>query len=79
MTVHLGGPETAQQLEKRHLRYCRSTETGVDPMFVIVVGPERLPAGLIGYWKIEIYEGRGQQRLFYLNRESIDFPCCFLN
>lgn len=51
MTEHLGGPETAQQLEKRHLRYCHSSETGVDPMFVILVGAGRLPAGSIGYWK----------------------------
>ena len=51
MTEHLGGPETAQQLEKRHLRYCHSTETGVDPMFVILAGADRLPAGSIGYWK----------------------------
>ncbi|MHB8807613.1 MAG: GNAT family N-acetyltransferase [Anaerolineaceae bacterium] len=58
MTEHIGGPETAEQLQSRHQRYCRSIETGVDPMFVIVVGAHRVPAGSIGYWK---RDWQGQQ------------------
>jgi RimJ/RimL family protein N-acetyltransferase len=53
MTEHLGGPETPEKLAERHDRYCRSSETGHDPMFAIVVGPERIPAGSVGYWARE--------------------------
>ena len=53
MTGHLGGPETPEKIRARHERYCRSSKSGVDPMFVIVAGPERTAAGSIGYWKKE--------------------------
>jgi len=43
MTEYIGGPETAEQLQQRHQRYCRSSEMGVDLMFRNVVGPERDP------------------------------------
>jgi RimJ/RimL family protein N-acetyltransferase len=51
MTEHLGGPETPQKIRERHERYCRSSQSGLDPMFVIVVGTERAAAGSIGYWQ----------------------------
>jgi RimJ/RimL family protein N-acetyltransferase len=58
MTEHLGGPETPQKIRERHERYCRSSQSGLDAMFVIVVGPERAAAGSIGYWQ---KEWQGQQ------------------
>lgn len=52
MTEHLGGPETPEQIRRRNARYTQSTaEAGL--MFVIVLGPERAPAGSIGYWERE--------------------------
>jgi len=58
MTKHMGGPETAEQLQSCHQRYCLSSKTGIDPMFVIVVGHEQESAGSIGYWK---RDWQGQQ------------------
>ncbi len=57
MTEHLGGPETPDKIRKRHERYCHSRDSDKEHMFVIVVGPERTPAGSIGYWE---KEWRGQ-------------------
>jgi RimJ/RimL family protein N-acetyltransferase len=51
MNVHLGGPEAPEKILERQERYYRSSLTGIDPMFVIVVGPEKVPAGSIGYWE----------------------------
>ena len=53
MTEHLGGPETPQKIRERHERYCGSGQSGLDSMFVIVVGTERAAAGSIGYWQKE--------------------------
>ena len=53
MTEHLGGPETAEKIHERHERYCRISEGDNGPMFVIVVGRERVAAGSIGYWERE--------------------------
>jgi RimJ/RimL family protein N-acetyltransferase len=53
MTEHLGGPETAQKIRERHERYWRSSQSGLDQMFVIVVGSERAAAGSIGDWQKE--------------------------
>jgi RimJ/RimL family protein N-acetyltransferase len=47
MTMYLGGPETPEQIRRRHERYLREPE----PMMVILAGPERTPAGMIGYWE----------------------------
>jgi RimJ/RimL family protein N-acetyltransferase len=44
MMVHLGGPETAEEIAKRHARYLVSK----DPMFKIVAAGE--DAGWVGYW-----------------------------
>jgi RimJ/RimL family protein N-acetyltransferase len=52
MTVHLGGPESPEQIRKRHQRYLDLSESG--KMFVIVAGPERAPAGSVGYWEREL-------------------------
>jgi RimJ/RimL family protein N-acetyltransferase len=53
MTEHLGGPETPEQIRKRHERYVWKSETVADPMFMIAIGPEKIPAGSIGYWARE--------------------------
>jgi RimJ/RimL family protein N-acetyltransferase len=57
MTEHLGGPETPEKLRERHERYCRISDTDNSRMFVIVLGPERLPAGSIGYWE-KVWQGQ---------------------
>ena len=57
MTEHLGGPEAADKISERHQRYL-SINPGEGCIFAIVVGPERLPAGSIGYWE---REWRGQK------------------
>lgn len=51
MTRHLGGPESSEQILARHQRYCRSSQTDDEPMFVILL--QSTPAGQIGYWKQE--------------------------
>ena len=52
MTRYLGGPETEEQLVKRHERYLT-----LDPekgrMFVITSGADASAAGSIGYWERE--------------------------
>lgn len=53
MTEHLGAPETPEKIRDRHERYCRSSDSGKEGMYVIVVGQERLAAGSIGYWERE--------------------------
>ena len=50
MTEHLGGPESAEQIRARHERY-RRLDPATGRMFVILVGPEGLPAGSVGYWE----------------------------
>ena len=52
MTEHLGGPESLEKIRERQERYLR-IELGKGRMFAIVVGPERLAAGSIGYWERE--------------------------
>jgi RimJ/RimL family protein N-acetyltransferase len=47
--AHLGGPETPEQVLKRHQRYLQLPET--DHMFVILWGSNSEVAGSIGYWQ----------------------------
>ncbi|MFE6295195.1 GNAT family N-acetyltransferase, partial [Streptomyces sp. NPDC057866] len=49
---HLGGPETEEQLDRRHRRYVdlSADATGRGRMFRIVLLPEERVAGSIGYW-----------------------------
>ena len=58
MTAFLGGPETPEKIRERHQRYCQITPTGTGQMFAIVVGPDKAPAGSIGYWE---KDWRGQR------------------
>jgi RimJ/RimL family protein N-acetyltransferase/predicted kinase len=51
MNVHLGGPEAPEKILERQERYYQTSLTGINRMFVIVVGPERVSAGSIGYWE----------------------------
>lgn len=51
MTEHLGGPETPEQILRRHQRYLHLTEDSLDHMFKIVWGPDSRGVGSIGYWK----------------------------
>ncbi|MFL5734105.1 MAG: GNAT family N-acetyltransferase [Chloroflexia bacterium] len=53
MMMHLGGPETPEQIRKRHERYCLLGESGSGQMFVIVSGSDRHAVGSIGYWETE--------------------------
>ena len=56
MTRYLGGPESDEQIRARHRRYVDIGDTGKGRMFVIVVGPDRTPAGSVGYWERETGE-----------------------
>lgn len=49
MMVHLGGPESPEQIARRHQRYLQLAET--DHMFKIVSGSTSEPLGSIGYWE----------------------------
>jgi RimJ/RimL family protein N-acetyltransferase len=51
MMTHLGGPETPQQILRRHQRYLRLPESGTDYMFKIVWGPNAESVGSVGYWR----------------------------
>lgn len=51
MTVHLDGPETADEVRDRHARYLRLWEADQARMYRIEVDGE--PAGGIGYWAVE--------------------------
>ncbi len=49
MTTYLGGPESAEQILKRHQRYLRLDPNGPDHMFKIVV--DSVAVGSVGYWE----------------------------
>ncbi|MFC8919801.1 GNAT family N-acetyltransferase [Streptomyces sp. NPDC047821] len=53
LMAHLGGPETEEQLVKRHQRYVdlSADRTGAGRMFRIVLEPEEVPVGVIGFWE----------------------------
>jgi RimJ/RimL family protein N-acetyltransferase len=56
MTVYLGGPESVEQIEKRHQRYCQMKTSDKGRMYVILFGDQL--AGSVGYWETE---WQGQQ------------------
>ena len=49
MMEYLGGPETEEQIRKRHQRYLRLPET--DHMFKVVLGSTSEAVGCIGFWE----------------------------
>lgn len=51
MMTHLGGPESQEQIVRRHQRYIHFPEDGTDHMFKIVWGPNAEGVGSVGYWK----------------------------
>lgn len=51
MMIHLGGPESSEQILRRHIRYMRLDEEGTDHMFRIVSGPGGEGVGNVGYWR----------------------------
>ena len=54
MTMHLGGPESAEKLRERHRKFTgMSKEPSAGCVFVITVGDERTPAGTVGFWERE--------------------------
>lgn len=50
MMVHLGGPETPEALLARHERYL-GYDGATEGLFTILAGPDRAPAGWVGYWE----------------------------
>lgn len=50
MTKHIGGPETPQKIRERLERYCKDSKIH---MFVIVLQPENIGIGSIGFWAKE--------------------------
>lgn len=53
MTEHLGGPESEAQTVVRHNRYLTLNANDTGQMFRIVLQPEGLDVGAIGYWERE--------------------------
>ena len=49
MMAHLGGPESEEQIRKRHQRYLQLSET--DHMFRVVLNSTSEVVGSIGYWE----------------------------
>ncbi len=51
LTEFLGGPESPEKILERHERYLTGSRRGQGMMFAILAGPEKEPAGMIGYWE----------------------------
>ena len=51
MMAHLGGPETEEQIVRRHQRYVHIPKNGTDRMYKIVWGPPSEAVGSVGYWR----------------------------
>jgi RimJ/RimL family protein N-acetyltransferase len=51
MMTHLGGPETPEQMLRRHQRYIHLPEAGTDQMFKIIWAPSGEGVGSVGYWR----------------------------
>ena len=51
MMVHLGGPESPEQILRRHQRYLRLYDSDTDRMFKVVWGLHKEEVGSVGYWR----------------------------
>ena len=51
MMEHLGGPESPEQILRRHQRYLHLPEDGTDHMFRIVLKASGEGVGNVGYWR----------------------------
>jgi len=56
MTEHLGGPETEEQIVARHRRYVDTSGKENGCMFSVLLLPEAISAGSVGYWD-RIWQG----------------------
>lgn len=56
MLEHLGGPETEEQVHRRHQRYVNITGNETGKMYKIVRLSDLEPVGNIGYWE-RVWEG----------------------
>jgi len=54
MTKHIGGPETPQKIRERLERYCKDSNIH---MFVIVIQPDNIGIGSIGFWE-RVWQGQ---------------------
>jgi len=53
MTEHLGGPETPEQLDRRHARYVAAAESETVHVFKVILQPEGVAAGGVNFWERE--------------------------
>ena len=53
MTEHLGGPETPEQLERRHERYVAAGDSDAVFIFKVVLQPENVAVGGVNFWERE--------------------------
>src|SRR6266550_1580850 len=54
MTIHLGGPESAEKLRDRHKKFAAMSEdSSAGCIFVITTASEKALAGTVGYWEKE--------------------------
>jgi RimJ/RimL family protein N-acetyltransferase len=51
MMEHLGGPESQEQILRRHQRYIHLPEDGTDHMFKVIWAPSGEGVGNVGYWR----------------------------
>lgn len=51
MTAHIGGPESIEEVFKRHKRYLELGSNGC--MFIITLFPDLNAVGSVGYWQSE--------------------------
>jgi RimJ/RimL family protein N-acetyltransferase len=51
MWKYLGGPESEEQMRRRHRRYLADDWRGGGGMFCAELLPEREPVGIVGYWE----------------------------
>lgn len=53
MLANLGGPESEEAVLDRHRRYVDLSTTGAGGMYVVLLGPDALVVGSIGFWEKE--------------------------
>jgi RimJ/RimL family protein N-acetyltransferase len=51
MMTHLGGPESSEQILRRHQRYLHLPDDGTDHMFRVVWAATGEGVGNVGYWR----------------------------
>jgi RimJ/RimL family protein N-acetyltransferase len=57
MTVHIGGPETPEQLRARHERYLRARDAEPGGLFAVTLEGRQDAVGWVGYWETA-WQGR---------------------